>query len=473
MCGQTSVSALSAQRIVSLNDIETTSLKKAAREHLWMPDRDWAHTAEEGGPTIVAEGSGVRVTDSEGNTWIDVNGGSASVNVGYGRMEIADAAYEQMRRIHYYPQTTTTEVLVRLVQKLAEITPGDLERSWPTTGGSEANETAVKMARSYHRRLGDAGRYKIIGRRGSYHGATQGVMWLGGYRPELSDFQPAYPGAVHAPQPNPYRCERGGKTASECAAKCAQAIEELIQFHGPATVAAVIAEPVTHSLGAVVPGDEYWPMLRQTCDRYGVILIADEVVTGFGRTGKMFALDHWGVAPDIITVSNGLGSSYFPIAAAIATPAVADLFATDDTHFRQALTFGGHPVAAAAAMKNIEIIESEGLVQNAAETGAYLLQHLEGLMDKHAIIGDVRGLGLLLAIELVSDREMKAHFPSELRLGERLTEKFRKQGLLLRTNGETIGIAPPLCIPRGEVDEVVSGIDRGLQEIENELSPSA
>ena len=454
-----------------MSSADAQALKRAALDHLWMPSRDWVKTGEEGGPRIAVEAKGIRFTDSDGKTWIDVRGGYASVNVGYGRSEIVEAAHDQMLRLHYFPQTSTTEVQVRLFQKLAEMTPGNLERTWATTGGSEANETAVKIARSYHNRAGEPGRYRVIGRRGSYHGATQGVMWLGGYS-GLSDFYPAYPGIVHAPQPNPYRCEKGGTTPSESAVRCAQAIEDLIEFYGANTVAAVVAEPVSSSAGNAVPGDEYWPMLRQICDRHGVILIADEVVTGFGRTGKMFGLDHWGVVPDIMTMSKGISSSYLPIGGAIVTNEIADRFGTDQDHFRQALTFGGHPVSAAAALKNIEIIESEGLVQNAAETGAYFKDRLNEIADRFKFIGDVRGLGLMLTVELVSDRETKESFPKSLPIGEKLTERFNREGLLLEASNQMVSFYPPLCITRSEVDEIVAGVSVALDETASELSLS-
>ena len=443
-------------------------LRQSALDHLWMHSRDWIEMAEEGGPPIMVEGKGIRVTDSEGVSWIDVNGGYASVNVGYGRTEIAEAARDQMLRLSYFPQGTTTEPLARLAEKLAQITPGNLERTWPVTGGSEANETAVKIARAYQRRVGEPGRYKVISRKGSYHGASAGVLWMGGdNNTQRSDYEPAYPGMVYAPDPNPYRCELGGRTPSECAIRCAQAVEDLIVLHGPQTVAAVIAEPLASRSG--VPGEEYWPMLREICNRYGVLLIADEVVCGFGRTGKMFGVEHWDVVPDVMAVAKGITSSYLPLAAAIASRDVADAFAGEDNVFAQALTFGGHPVAAAAALKNIEIIESDGLVQNSAKVGAYFFAQLEALKDDHAIIGDVRGLGLMLRMELVSDRETKERLPEELNLGDRMKEKFRRRGLLLG-GGQTINMTPPLCITQSEVDEIVGAVDGVLGEIEAELS---
>jgi adenosylmethionine-8-amino-7-oxononanoate aminotransferase len=444
----------------------TETLRRSALEHLWMHNRDWVQMAEEGGPLIIVEGKGIRVTDSEGNEWIDVNGGYSSVNVGYGRTEIAEAAHQQMLKLSYFPQGSATEPLVRFVEKLAQITPGNLERSWPVTGGSEANETAIKIARAYHKRMRQPGRYKIISRKGSYHGATGGVVWLGGTA-GLSDYEPALPGMVYAPQPDPARCEFGGKTPSECAVRCAQAIEDLILFHGPDTVAAMIAVPIA---SATVPGDEYWPMVRQICDKYGVLLIADEVVTGFGRTGKMFGMEHWDVVPDIMTVAKGVASSYLPIGAAIATTEVAEVFAGEDNVFHQALTFGGHPVAAAAALKNIEIIENEQLVKNSAETGTYFLEQLQELAQEHPIIRGARGIGLMLRIHLVEDSETETDLPPDFEIGERLTEKFREQGLLLRPGGRSFGISPPLCITVSEVDEIVLAIDRALSGLESDLS---
>ena len=449
---------------------ETESLRQAALKYMWMHNRDWVQMAEEGEPQIMVEGKGVRVTDSEGNTWIDVNGGYNSVNVGYGRTEIAEAAYEQMLKVTYFPQGTTTVPVIKLAEKLAEIAPGSLTRVFPVSGGSEANETALKIARSYHKRRGEPTRYKVISRKGSYHGFTGGVLWLGN-NPNVPrvDFEPVYPGMLHAPQPNPYRCEMGGTTPSECAVRCAQALEDLIKFHGPQTVAAVIAEPVAMPNGTAVPGDEYWPMLRDICDRYGVLLIADEVICGFGRTGKMFGIEHTGVVPDMMTVAKGILSSYLPLAATIVKQEVADAFAGEGNIFKHTLTFSGHPVTAAAALKNIEIIENENLVQNAAEVGAYFKEQLEGLMVDHPIVGDVRGRGLLTTVELVSDRETKAKFPPDVKIAARLNEKFKNHGLILRVANEVISMGPPLCITREEVDEIVHGVDLTLWEIEGEL----
>ena len=324
------------------SDAET--LRQKSRQYLWMHNRDWLQMAEEGEPMIAVQGDGVRITDFEGNRWIDVNGGYNSVNVGYGRHEIANAAFEQMNRLPYFPNGTTTEPTALLSKKLAEMTPGSLSRVFPVSGGSEANETAIKIARAYHRRRGEPQRYKIISRQGSYHGTTTGVLWLGGSPlAPRHDFEPAYPGMVYVPQPLPQWDGERRETPSECAKRCARAVEDLINQEGPTTVAAMIAEPVAVPMGAVVPGDEYWPMLREICDRYGVLLIADEVINGFGRTGKMFAVEHWDVVPDIMTVAKGIISSYLPLAAAIATEEVAGVFAGEDDYLRHIMTSSGHP----------------------------------------------------------------------------------------------------------------------------------
>ena len=447
---------------------EHGNARQAAVDHLWMHNRSWVAAAEAGGPLLIVEGQGIRVTDSEGRDWIDVNGGYMCVNVGYGRRELAEAMRGQMSRLIYFPQGSTTSPLVNLVSKLADITPGALQRSWPATGGSEANETAVKIARAYHKRRGESGRYKVISRVGSYHGALGLTMWTGSYAGR-QDYEPAFPGMVYAPQPDNYNSDIPGETIDHAAARAAQAVEDMIAFHGASSVAAVIAEPVSASVGAAVPGDAYWPMLRQICDRHGVLLIADEVVTGFGRTGRMFAMEHWDVVPDIMTMAKGITSAYVPLANTIVTPEVADVFTGKDNTFRQALTFGGHPVTAAVALKNIEIIESEGLVENARSVGAYLLESLTDLADEHPIIGNVRGIGLLLGIELVAVRDTKARFPKETRLAKRLTAAFQSEGLILRSDDDRVSICPPLCIISKEADEIVAKMDRALSKVEAEL----
>ena len=449
---------------------EVKSLQESALEHLWVYLREPSDMAEKGDPAIFVSGEGVHVTDGLGNTSIDGMSGLWLKNVGYGRKEIADAAYEQMLNLTYMPLGTTTEPTIRLAEKISQIAPGDMTRSFFTSGGSEAVETALKLSRAYFKRVGEPNRTKFISRKGSYHGATMGALALGGSHlyPKL-DYEPLMPGVFHVPQPLPYRCEFGGETPQECAELCVNAVEEMIKFQDPETIAAVFAEPISSPMGCAVPGDNYWPRLREICDRYGVLLIADEVITGFGRTGKMFATEHWGVVPDMMTVAKGITSGYIPMGGCITRGEISDAFiGSQKASFKHVITFGGHPVAAAAALKNIEIMEEEGMVENAAKQGAYLLDGLNEMKEKYQMIGDVRGLGLFCGLELVADRETKEYFPAEADLANRITQGFAENGLLLR-GGDRMNVAPPLCITSSEVDDLVTIMDKVFDQVSKDL----
>jgi len=449
---------------------EVKSLQESALEHLWVYLREPSDMAEKGDPAIFVSGEGVHVTDALGNTSIDGMSGLWLKNVGYGRKEIADAAYEQMLNLTYMPLGTTTEPTIRLAEKISQIAPGDMTRSFFTSGGSEAVETALKLSRAYFKRVGEPNRTKFISRKGSYHGATMGALALGGSHlyPKL-DYEPLMPGVFHVPQPLPYRCEFGGETPEECAELCVNAVEEMIKFQDPETIAAVFAEPISSPMGCAVPGDNYWPRLREICDRYGVLLIADEVITGFGRTGKMFATEHWGVVPDMMTVAKGITSGYIPMGGCITRGEISDAFiGSQKASFKHVITFGGHPVAAAAALKNIEIMEEEGMVENAAKQGAYLLDGLNEMKEKYQMIGDVRGLGLFCGLELVADRGTKEYFPAEADLANRITQGFAENGLLLR-GGDRMNVAPPLCITSSEVDDLVTIMDKVFDQVSKDL----
>lgn len=456
--------------MVSTRDAQ--SIKDASLKHQWLHNRDWTELAETGGPTIIVEGDGIRVTDIEGETWIDACSGYYSVHVGYGRDEIAYAAYEQLKKVTFFPNGTTTVPVIQLCEKLAQITPGSLSRSYLNCGGSEANETALKITRAYHKRNGEPGRYKVISRRGSYHGTLGQTMWMGQSSTDLglTDFEPRYPGMLHAPQPNPYRCEMGGETPSECAVRCAEAVEALILEHKPETIAAFIGEPIAQPAGAPVPGDEYWPMIRDICDRYGVILIADEVICGFGRTGKMFAMNHWNIVPDIMTLGKGISSSYLPLSATIVKEEIADAFGGRGNQFNMAVTHSGHPVTAAAALKNIEIIESEGLIQNSAEVGAYFKEQLKDISDDHPVMGNVVGLGMLMGVDLVCDKTTKRRFENEADISRRLNKKFQERLMILAVGQGKVYLAPPISATREDVDEIVRKMDDSIGELESELN---
>ena len=420
------------------------TLQQMAVEHFWPHSQQVAELSQPGGLHLVERGEGCWVEDIQGNRYFDLISGMQLQNVGYGRKEIAEAVYEQLLKISYAPEHTTSEPAIRLSDRLAALAPDKDSRVFLVSGGSEGIETALKMAKKYHKLRGEPGRYKVISRTGSYHGGTLATISLGGGAGAGDkDFGPLMPGNVHISMPNPYRClycsQRG-----ECTLDCGQDVERAILEEGPDMVAAFVAEPLSAAT-CTIPHPDYWPTVRSICDRYGVLIIADEVVTGFGRTGKMFASDHWGLVPDILVGAKGLSSGYQPIGAAIASKHVADTFIGGDREmFRHIFTFGGHPAACAAALANLDILEREGLVENAATMGSYLFDQLQTLYE-HPIVGDVRGgLGLLCGIELVKDRDTRERFPAYAGLGRKVTAAFLRHGLLARQRGDIIFLIPPL-----------------------------
>ena len=454
---------------VALTGEEIEELKDLANRHFWPHARPVGDMSDESGIKLVTGGKGVWVDDVSGRRWLDTMAGMWLKNVGHGRREIADAVYKQMLDLSYSPGGTVAPVTVRLVAKVASLAPDKESRVFLVSGGSEAVETALKMTRRYHANNGEPTRWKVISRSGSYHGATLACISLGGGGVAApSDYGPLMPGNIHVSNPNEYRCAycrgKGG-----CNLECAREVDRAIEHEGARTVAAFIGEPISAAAGIHIPHPDYWPTIRDICDKHGVVMICDEVITGFGRTGKMFAVEHWGIKPDIMTVAKALTSGYLPIGAAIASKKVADTFLGDDSRaFRHLVTFGGNPPAAAAGLANLEIMERECLVENSATLGEYLLDQLQVLYE-HPIVGDIRGgKGLLAGIELVRDRDTRERFPKEADLNGRLARAMTRRGLLGR-GMEVIPLAPPLCITRGEIDHMVAEIGGVIGDVEEEL----
>ena len=454
----------------ALAGMSVEELRQKADEHLWIQGDYLGDADTEDHFRILVEGDGINVKDIYGNTYIDAIAGAWLVNVGHGRKEIADAVYDQIKRLHYSSAWDHANIpAIKLAAKLAEITPGSLSKVFFSLAGSQAVETAMKIARQYHVHNGSPHRFKVIARRGSYHGESWGTLSIcgdPGARAWL--FEPLPPMGRHVDPIYCYRCPWDLKYPS-CKIQCVKEFEKAIQFENPETVSAVIIEPISVSVGNQVPVDEYWPMLREICDKYGVLLIADEVITGFGRTGKMFACEHWGVVPDLMTMAKGLSSGYLPLAATIAKKEIADKFTQSGRRMlSQGITYGGHAVACAAALANIEIIERENLVENSAKMGAYMLERLKEL-DRHSIVGDVRGIGLSYCIELVKDKKTKERFPPEAGLDVKLTQKFKELGFLHK-GGALIFLAPPLTVTKNDIDEIVGRVDRAIGSLEKELA---
>jgi adenosylmethionine-8-amino-7-oxononanoate aminotransferase len=420
------------------------------------------------GPWVLERGEGAVLHDADGREFLDaLSGGVFAVLAGYGREEIARAMYEQAKRLNYTsPYATASVVTIELARKLAELAPGDLTASFFCNSGSEAVEASIKLAHQYHEANGEGRRYKVVSLRRAYHGATLGALSATGWSPGLGllrrSADPAVPavGYSNAMPPYCYRCELG-LTHPACGLACGTTIEQSILGSDPELVSCVILEPIMATAGCIVPPPGYLAKVRQICDRYGVLLISDEVVCGFGRTGRWFGVDHFDVVPDIMVIAKGLTSGYAPMAAAVARREIAEKIPI----FFDVHTYGGHPVSAAAALANIEIIEREDLVKNAATIGAYMLELLEGLR-RHPIVGDIRGLGLLMAIELMRDPGRHEDFPPEMRVDDQVAAIARQMGLFVRPLGGTILLGPPLIFTKAQAERTVDVLDTAFSTVE-------
>lgn len=451
-----------------LDPTASAYVEQGARDHVWIHTASWVDLAENDGLYVFDRGEGSTLFDVRGREYLDGISGLWIVNAGHGRAEIGEAMGKQAGKLAYASSMSFTTVpAVELAAKIADLTPGDLNRVFFCAGGSEAVESAIKIAKQVQAMRGFPKRYKIIARRGSYHGMTYGAMSLTASRNEQY-FGPFMYGVSHVPHPNRYRSDFGveGEQADIMAAKY---IEQEIENQGPETVAAVIAEPISTAAGVHVPSKSYWQMLRDICDKHGVLLIADEVINGYGRTGKMFAIEHYGIVPDIMTMAKGLSSGYAPIAAAVVRDSVHDIFKEQKTQpLGHLLTFGGHPVACAAGIKNLEIFADEGLVERGAEIGAYLGSRLEELRA-HPTIGDVRGIGMVWGIEMVSSKKNKTKWGKDAAFVKRVSELVMERGFITRI-WDVMHFAPPLVVTKEEVDRMVGIADEVLTIAEREYA---
>ncbi len=433
----------------------TTQLLEADRRYLVHPLH---HPDDHRQPLVVVEGKGAMLRDADGREYIDGLSGLWNVNVGHGRAELAEAASAQMRRIAFASAYigATNEPAVRLAEKIVSHAYSNSAAVYFTTAGAESNESSFKFARYYWKVKDQPQKTKIISRVHAYHGVTMAAMSATGMAAYHKMFGPLVPGFIQVPPPYAYRWTGN----EDPGIGAADAVEKAILAEGPETVAAVIAEPVMGAGGVIVPPPTYFPRLREICDRYEILLIADEVITGFGRTGRWFALGHWGVEPDLVSFAKGVTSGYLPLGGVIASKHVHEAIesAAADRKFMHAATYSGHPVCCAVGLRNLEIIESEGLVERAASMGRRLLAGLEQLRDL-PVVGDVRGLGMMCGVELVSDRNTKA---PALGLGARFTREALARGLLPRIRagsadppiGDTICLAPPLSTPTDVLDRI-------------------
>jgi L-2,4-diaminobutyrate transaminase len=428
----------------------------------------------EGGPRIVERAAGVRVWDREGREYIDAMAGLWCVNAGYGREEIARAMEEQARRLPYYHSflSYSNEPAIRLAERLLRDAPGSASKVFFANSGSEANETQVKLIWYYNNLRGRPEKKKLLARTGGYHGVTLGAASLTGL-PLLHDsFDVPLARFRHLGKPHFYRQGREGESERDFSRRLARELEEVIEREGPESVAAFFAEPVMAAGGVIPPPEGYFEEIVPVLREYDVLLVADEVVCGFGRLGSRYGCDRFGLEPDLVTLAKGLTSAYFPMSAAIVSEGIWQVLREHPAPlglFGHGHTTSGHPVGAAAALANLDLIEGEGLVERAARVGGHLQRRLRAAFSGHPLVGEVRGLGLIAAVELVADRSSRAPFDPVLGVGRRLHEHLREEGLLCRAIGDSLAFSPPLVIGEEEVDEVVRRFERGLERLAREL----
>jgi adenosylmethionine-8-amino-7-oxononanoate aminotransferase len=417
--------------------------------------------ASRGAPFQVARTEGCHLITPQGRRVLDAAGGAIVVNIGHGRREVAEVYAREAAEVGYVVPTFVTDSRARLTARVLDrwVPPG-LTRVVFTCGGSESVDGAIRLARQHHVSTGRTGRYKVIGRELSYHGVTLATLAVGGHGKRRAGFEPLLLSQPKAPACYCFRCPLE-KTYPECEVACASAVEEIIEREGPSTIAAFIAEPIGGSTaGALVPPDEYWPRVAEICRRHGILVIADEVMTGYGRTGRKMGVDHWGITPDILIGGKGLTGGYAPMGAIFATEAVVEpiMAAGDELMF---YTYSAHPAGCAVADKVLEILERENLVERAAAMGLLLRDRLERRLGSHPNVADIRGRGLLQAVELVRDRATGEPFPKEARLTSKVVAAGLSEDVFFYPGGtdparDVITLGPPFIISEAEIDQLVS-----------------
>jgi adenosylmethionine-8-amino-7-oxononanoate aminotransferase len=440
-------------------------LQQAARDHLWL------HFTRMGGhePPIIVRGEGCYLEDSNGKRYLDALAGLFAVQVGYSYgEEMGQAALEQMRELPFYTNWSYAHPrAIELAYELAQLTPGDLNRVFFVSGGSEAVESAWKLARQYHQARGER-RWKAVGRRVAYHGTTMGALSINGIASLRAPFEPLVPDTIHVRNTNRYH-RPAEETEEEFTAFLIEDLDSAIEQAGPETVAMVLMEPVQNAGGSFTPPAGYWKGVREVCDKYGVLLCADEVITGFGRLGSWFGSERYDIKPDLMTCAKGLSSAYASIGAVIAADHVVEPFLDDTAMYAHGITFGGHPVQCAIALKNIEIMKRERIVENVSDNGDAFRATLSQLLDL-PIAGDLRGTGFFYALELVKDKETResfSHEECESLLRGFLSPRLFEKGLICRADDRgdpVIQISPPLIATQKEFDIITGTLGEVLSE---------
>lgn len=427
-------------------------------------------------PSVV-KSEGIYLYDQNGNRIIDASGGAIVCSIGHGVQEIAEAVAAQMKKVAFvFRRAFQTPELEAAAGKVCETTSGDMDRVFFVSGGSEATETAVKLARKYHIDNGQPSKFRVISRWQSYHGATMGALSWSGFTSRRADFTPYLNDFVHLPATYCYRCWYG-KSPDTCEHECAQALENEILALGPETVSAYIAEPISgHSLAAAYPPDEHFRRIREICNKYDVLMILDEVMSGVGRTGKWHAYQYHGVVPDIIALAKGLSAGYYPVGAAVVRAKIYDTIAGKSGIFGSGHTYGGNPVAAAVVCRVIDHLKENRLVERCAAMSAYLSAKLESLKS-HPTVGDIRGRGLQWGIEFVKDKETRETLDPQIHFSQQIQDEALRRGMHIESSfgcdrgqaGDTIIFGPPFIITEKQIDEMTGIIDETLTAVEKRI----
>jgi putrescine aminotransferase len=435
---------------------KTADWQSSDRRHHMHPFTDHKELGEKGGSRIITRAEGVYIYDSDGNKILDGMAGLWCVNMGYNRQELIDAAAAQMQELPYYNNffQCTHPPAIELSELLSELSPGNFNQVFFTGSGSEANDTQVRLIRRYWDLMGQPEKMTIIARKNAYHGSTVAAASLGGMSAMHEQLVLPVPGIVHIEQP--YSFELAGDLSEEAfGLQQARLLEKKILEIGPDKVAAFIAEPVQGAGGVIIPPESYWPEIQRICDEYGILLVADEVITAFGRLGEWFGSTHFGIRPDLITFAKGVTSGYLPLGGSLVSDRVAEVIIAKGGEFAHGYTYSGHPTTCAVALANLRVMQAEGIVERVKTTTApYFNQRWSSLAD-HPIVGEARSLGLMGAIEIVKNKASRERFHKDLAAGSRLRDFCVNNGLVMRAVGDTMIVSPPLIVEPQHIDELV------------------
>jgi L-2,4-diaminobutyrate transaminase len=456
--------------------LETSKLESLDKERVLHPSTSIVDHLRTG-PRIMTEGSGVMLTDVNGRRYLDAFAGLWCVNIGYGRTEVSDAIAAQSRRLGFYHtfSSMSNEPQIRLADRLLGMVPGRMSRVFFANSGSEANDTQVKLVWYYNNLRGKPQKKKIISRLGAYHGSTVAAASLTGLPTFHRAFDLPLPMVLHTKAPDYYRDAAPGTTEETYAAEVVAELEALIEREGADTVGAFIAEPVMGTGGVLLPPRTYFDRVQAVLRKHDILLIADEVICGFGRLGRPFGSDVYDIEPDLMTVAKGLTSGYFPLSGVIVSERVWSVLQAGSPEvgaFAHGFTYSGHPVGAAAAMANLDILLGEDLIGNAARTGAYMQAALRERVAGLPLVGDVRGVGLVAGIQLMADRASRRPFEATQKVSQAVAATCLEDGLIVRALpvGHVVALSPPLCITREQVDFVVDGLARGIRAVGDDLT---